>query len=434
MPKDPSTEQTVAGLMTTMGVDSNLNFSSEDIILLRELARKVQEISERPEEAEKARLWTALNDLHSERPLVFIDPENGWNEIITQNRIISANPLARVWEMQLRKEIYWAEGMKDDKAIQPFFDVPYNYRDTGWGLMETVLRSEEEDGAFKYDSPIKDYTEDFGNLRFPEIIIDQDKTDSILELAHTIFDGILEVRLRGVRWWSLGMTWDFIKLRGLENLMLDMYDHPDGVHSLMGFLRDGYLRKLDFLEGNGLLALNTGGTYVGSGGFGWTEQLPGENFDSNRVRTLDMWGFTESQETLGIAPAMFEEFIFPYQMDIMKRFGLTCYGCCEPIDTRWDIVRRFPALRRVSTSPWANRERMNELLGKDYVMSLKPSPTALAMEVMDENEVRDTIRNDLRITRDNHVEYIMKDNHTLGGNPGNATRWVEMVREEIDRL
>ena len=121
-------------------------------------------------------------------------------------------------------------------------------------------------------------------------------------------------------------------------------------------------------------------------------------------------------------------------MDIMKRFGLTCYGCCEPIDTRWDIVQRFPALRRVSTSPWANRERMNELLGKDYVMSLKPSPTALAMEVMDENEVRDTIRNDLRITRDNHVEYIMKDNHTLGGNPGNATRWVEMVREEIDRL
>ncbi len=434
MSRDPSTEQTAAGLMTTMGVDSNLDFSGDDIAVLRTLAQKVREIAEHPDQAEKARLWTALNDLHSERPLVFIDPENGWNEIITQDQILTGNPLARVWEMHLRKEIYWAEEMKDDKVIQPYFDVPYNYRDTGWGLMETVIRSDEEDGAFKYDSPIKSYAEDFQNLRFPQIIIDNDKTNSILDLARTVFDGILDVRLRGVWWWSLGMTWDFIKLRGLENLMMDMYDYPDGVHSLMGFLRDGYLKKLDFFEENGLLALNTGGTYVGSGGFGWTEQLPAEGFNPGRVRTLDMWGFTESQETVGIAPAMFEEFIFPYQMDIMKRFGLTCYGCCEPLDIRWDVVRKFPALRRISTSPWAKRERMSELLGKDYVMSLKPMPTPLAMAVLDEDEVRQTIKEDLGKTRDNHVEYMMKDNHTLGRNPGNATRWVEMVREEIDRL
>jgi hypothetical protein len=77
---------------------------------------------------------------------------------------------------------------------------------------------------------------------------------------------------------------------------------------------------------------------------------------------------------------------------------------------------------------------MNELLGRNYVMSLKPSPTPLAMPHLDEDDVRRTIRDDLRTTMDNHVEYIMKDNHTLGGNPGNATRWVEMVREEINRL
>jgi hypothetical protein len=27
----------------------------------------------------------------------------------------------------------------------------------------------------------------------------------------------------------------------------------------------------------------------------------------------------------------------------------------------------------------------------------------------------------------------MKDNHTLGKNPGNIDRWVEIAREEIDR-
>lgn len=139
--------------------------------------------------------------------------------------------------MHLRKKLFWVEGMKDDKVIQPFFDVPYSYSDTGWWLMETVMYSEGiVDGAFIYDSPIKDYAKDFPSLMFPEITVDYKKTEIILNLARSVFDGILEVRLRGIWWWSLGMTWDFIKLRGLTNFMMDMYDNPDGVHALMGFL------------------------------------------------------------------------------------------------------------------------------------------------------------------------------------------------------
>jgi len=31
-------------------------------------------------------------------------------------------------------------------------------------------------------------------------------------------------------------------------------------------------------------------------------------------------------------------------------------------------------------------------------------------------------------------EFIMKDNNTLGGDARHATRWVEIMREEIDRV
>jgi hypothetical protein len=31
------------------------------------------------------------------------------------------------------------------------------------------------------------------------------------------------------------------------------------------------------------------------------------------------------------------------------------------------------------------------------------------------------------------LELIMKDNHTLGGNPQNLVEWVRIFREEIDR-
>lgn len=147
-----------------------------------------------------------------------------------------------------------------------------------------------------------------------------------------------------------------------------------------------------------------------------------------------MWGFAESQETVGVSTEMFEEFVFPYQLPILERFGLNCYGCCEPMDPRWQVVKRIPRLRRVSVSPWANRGKMAEALGGDYILSLKPSPTPLAQGPLDEAEVRASLREDLRATRGCVVELLMKDNHTLGGGPANAVAWCRIAREEIGRL
>ena len=155
---------------------------------------------------------------------------------------------------------------------------------------------------------------------------------------------------------------------------------------------------------------------------------------AGRVRNIDLWCLTESQETVGVSPALFAEFIYPYQRTIAERFGLNCYGCCEPVDQRWQVLRGLPRLRRVSVSPWSSVSRMAENLGRDYILSRKPSPTPLAMPMMDEQAVRADLCQDLNDARDTVLEIIMKDNHTLGGNPRNAQRWVAIVREEIDRL
>ncbi len=426
-------EHSAAGIDNSRGIGENLEFSSEEIGLLRSLASKVAELAERPMESEKKKYWTAHNDLEECRPLILCDPENGWNEIITQDQILCVNPLARIWEMILRKEIFWGEKMGDDRVIESFFNVPYHFFDSGYGLSEEKIGG-DNGGSFVYKSPIVDYEADVEKLAFPKIIVDKKKTESIVSVAHELFDGILKVRIKGVWWWTLGMTWDFIKLRGLENLMVDMMIQPEWVHKLMDFLCKAVHKKLDFLEENKLLSLNTEGTYVGSGGFGWTNQLPAAGFNAGHVRLIDMWGFAESQETVGVSPEMFGEFVFPYQLSILDRFGMNCYGCCEPLDLRWDYIKTFPRLRRVSVSPWSDVKKMAEYLGNDYILSLKPNPIPLASRVMNEDTIRKELAEKLTLSKGSRVELIMKDNHSLGNNPDNAVRWCEIAREEIDKL
>ena len=131
---------------------------------------------------------------------------------------------------------------------------------------------------------------------------------------------------------------------------------------------------------------------------------------------------------------MFAEFIFPYQIPIQERFGLNCYGCCEPLDKRWHIVKQIPNLRRISVSPWANIADMAEKLEDRYIFSMKPSPTDLAMDGFDEARIRSELRAALQKTRGCRVEVLMKDNHTIRNDPRRVVRWVQIAREEAEAL
>ena len=430
---DPATLQTAAGLPSIKSMNESLVFQQREVDELRRLGSMVAEIAALPIQKEKAKLWTLHNDLKTSQPLVFIDPENGWNECIPADTLVCSTPMARVWEMHLRKQIYWFEIFKDDKVIEPFFDVPYSYSDTGWGV-ELIKEGGENYGAYKIKKVIEDYEEDFQKVHFPKILIDHQESDIVLALANDIFDGILTVRRKTHWWWTLGLTWDLINLRGLEDFMCDLVTNPDDLHKLLALLCDGFLDRLDFLHEGGYLASNNDGTYVGSGGFGYTDELPKYDAHSGKVSTMDMWGFVESQEMVQVSPQMYGEFLFPYHKKIMERFGLGCYGCCESYNMRMDYIKQFPRMRRISVAPWSKWERIEEDLGKNYIASVKPNPAFLAFSQMDEQSARREIKHALDCTKNAIPEIIMKDNNTLGKNPRNASRWVEIVREEIDSV
>jgi hypothetical protein len=436
-------DQTILGMTQLKNENTAPGISMPDRTILRDLAKQLQECAGKPAEEEKRRLWTAHNDLKATRPVIFCDPENGWNEIITDDKILCTGALAQDWEMTLRREICWAVEMKDDKVAEAVFNIPYLAAESDWGMHEQRIGG-GGGHAYRWDPPLKDYA-DIGKLRYPVITVNHAATQANLDLAREVFEPNLEVRLNHKWWWTLGMTWTLVNLRGLDQLMYDMYDEPESVHQVMSILRDGTMARLDFLEKNGLLSSNTGNNYVGSGGFGFTDQLPEPSFQGNSLGSAckdasnsvdkpvllkDMWGFAESQETIGVSPEMFAEFVFPYQLPLLERFGLNCYGCCEPVDARWKYLKSIPNLRRVSVSAWADVDVMAEALGNQYLFSSKPNPAYLAIPEMDEAYIRKSLRDFIRRTRDNRVEIIMKDNNTLGKNPNNAFNWCRIAKEE----
>lgn len=415
-----------------------------DAEVLRRLAARVRALSERPVEAEKRRLWTLHNDLGTRQPLVFMDAENGWNEIITDADLQCEETMARSWEFWLRKELFWGEELRDDKVIDAVFYLPYVATDTGWGIQPKFVRSEGVvDGAYRWEQSITDAMMEDPSLAMsslihtPEIEVDREASDLLMETARSVFGGILETRFRHWWWWGMELTHPYADLRTLESMLYDFYDYPERVHEIMRLFTDGYMAKLDYLERNRLLPNNVGNSYCGSGGFGFTSQLQnGEDFDPDWIRAKDIWGFMESQETSSVSPEMFAEFVLPYQMEMARRFGLVYYGCCESLDLKWKYIRQIPNLRRVSVSNWATPEVMAENLGDKYVYCCKPSPSDLAVPEIAADAARARIRRVLRAAKEhgNIVELIMKDTHTLGGNRRNAIRWVEIAREEIDNV
>lgn len=413
--------------------DAETTFTPAEGQLLRSLAGQVAELAARPGEQAKRQLWLDHNALRPTRPLVFCDPETGWNEIIPPGSLVSSSPLARDWEFRLRREIFWGQEMKDDRVVMPVFDVAHVRADWDWGLREQLLDTRGADRtAYTWEAPVKSES-DWDRIHPPILRVDFAATDRLVEQAAGLFGDLLNVRLKTQWWWTLGMTWTLIKLRGLETFLFDLAERPAFVQRMMASLRDGSLAMLAALEEAGLLGLNWDGTYVGSGGFGWSEELPGPGYDG-QARASDLWGFAESQETVGVSPRMFETLIFPYQLPLLEKFGLNCYGCCEPLDRRWQVVRRIPRLRRVSVSPWSDRRKMAEALGEGYILSYKPNPAVMAAGSFEEEFIRAGLREDLSVTRGCRVEVILKDVTTLLHDPRRVTRWVEIALEEAREL
>ena len=110
-------------------------------------------------------------------------------------------------------------------------------------------------------------------------------------------------------------------------------------------------------------------------------------------------------------------------------FGMTYYGCCEPLHDRIEyIIKALPNLRAVSVSGWSDLFKMGEILGKDYVYSRKPTPVFISGKNPDWERAGKDIKDTYEATKNGCLEVIVRDVYDINGDIPRIRKWVDMTK------
>jgi hypothetical protein len=414
----------------------DLSVSRHDRDILRALVREQAEIASLPIHDRKAELWQRLNDLDPARPMVWIN-EIPWHEMDVDGELTlqSEGGWAREIETRLRRQLYQWRHMPGDMVVDGYVPCPLSIQSTGFGLSEDVdiVRTDEANSVVsrRFHRQIVEPS-DIDRIEAPHIAYDAEASERAFSLMQDAFGDILPVRQVGIKgsWFA---PWDeLIRWWGVEEALTDMVLRPQFVNEVMSTLVDAYIAMLDQWESLGLLARNDDDTRIGSGGYGYTSELPREMYDPHHVCATDLWGSAAAQIFSAVSPEMHWEFALRHELRWLRRWGLTYYGCCEPLDQKLAILRRIPNLRKVSMSRWVDMERAAREVGRDYVFSYKPNPALLAEERFRPQLVRQELEELRAKAGDCCVEIIMKDISTVCYEPQRLWEWERIAREVVE--
>ena len=402
--------------------------------VLRPLAERYSAIAHMDIQKERMERYYRTNGLEEVRPVVLID-EIPWGEIrdealVNQCQIEEYRGL----EGLLRRSLYQWEHFQVDKVFTPVFQVSKRVRSSGIGLEVRDTQIKGDTGAYITSHEYEDQLEteeDLERLELPVISYDREGTERAAELAGEVFSGLMETEIIGAVFQY--NIWDQISCyRGVSSLLMDLAVRPDFMHrtarrftEIAAATSRQYV-ELGLLHTNPLLLHCTPAC---------SRELPAADF-SGTPRPEDVWGRCSAQIFSAVSPGMHDEFDLEYNQELFGSCGLLYYGCCEPLDTKIDILRkRFANLRKVSITPWADPENAARGMGGDYVLAAKPNPAFVGWPTFDPAPVQEEIHRTLEACRRHGTtcEFVLKDVSTIANRPENLTRWAQTVDGVIDQ-
>jgi hypothetical protein len=96
-------------------------------------------------------------------------------------------------------------------------------------------------------------------------------------------------------------------------------------------------------------------------------------------------------------------------------------------------MQAIPNLRSVSVTPWADLDKVAEMLGPRYVYSRKPDPVPISGATPHWERAEADLRRTYEATaaRGCPVEVLFRDVYDVGGDRTRLTQWVSLARSVL---
>ncbi len=412
-----------------------MSLTAQDKEVLRTLAKRYAEYAALPVQKERKELWLSLNRGQMQRPMLMID-QIPWNEMDVDGSLQCqvGDPYWRWVETWLRQTLYKWERMPADMVLDPYITLARPIENSGFGVaIHNETKVYDETSAVRGMSFENQFEsmEDVEKIKIPTVRLNKEAEAQIIAEATDLFDGIIPFKMVG-HTLHLGL-WDTItQWMGVENCYIELMDRPELMHAIMEKLTVGMIATIEQMNEQGLFDCYT---HLCHCSHTYCDDLPRPGCDVDHPTSENVWAFGLAQLFSSVSPKITEEFEVPYMQRIFPYFGAIYYGCCDRLDDRLDIIAKMPKIRKVSCSPWSNRENFAQNLPKEYIMSNKPNPALVAKDTMDEEEIRADIRRTVQAARDNGLglELILKDISTVRYEPQRLWTWSRIALEEVSR-
>lgn len=418
-----------------------INPTDEEIKRLRELAQRWHEIAVSDDVAVKKRQWKALRDLRPERPMILFETFSVAG-FITDDDLTCQNEYLRNVEKAMLFTVKQYDFVKDDIVTEDYFRLAWRIHRSDYGVKIVETHAENSMG-YMSNFPIKT-PEDLKKLKPRTFRVDKERTLGFKKTLEDIFGDILPVVVGNYDNFFPDMgfnpfcgnnapilTMDLFKLIGNDNLVFWPYDEPEALRNLLDYLLEDRKRFVQWEQEEGVMALNSDNQFAGPSGYGYVSDLPAVSSGAPPIPE-NCWTWVESQETNLFSPEMFNEWFLPYLAEYSNMFGQVTYGCCEPVDDRIEYIKAaIPDLRTVSVSGWNNFEKVAESLGQNYVYCRKPSPAYISGPDRNPDGMEEDIRRTWACTKNQPVEFVVRDVYDVGGDIERIPEWVKMTRRIV---
>ena len=405
-----------------------MKIEKNDISIIRDLTKRYVEAASKQDPEKIKKQWRNLHDCKMDRPMIYVWAILFTDELEEIINLECVNPFLQGIEQKLKIDLYH-HYVGDDYILEPYLEFRATYfgMDDPWGV--SFKREASKGGAYNnyVDPPLKSL-DNLDDIKVLEHEIDELKTAEHFKILEDAVGDIILVHAKRSSMYTGSFPVVMTEMRGMNQLMIDMVDNPEGLHVLLRKIQKGVMasqEKADLL----------GDIYS-------TDQhiqsCPYSNYTVDplpikQVHRKDLWCYAQAQDFTLISPAMHKEFALDYQKPLMEKYAASAYGCCEDITHKIDMLRDVRNLKQISVTPASDLEKCAAQIGSDYVISWRPNPSEHVCLTFDRDRIRRLISEGCEILNKYGCQYEinLKDVISVCQDRERIPEWVSIVRGVI---